>query len=386
MKILFTHDHVFYKNNNLHYSNGGLSYGVLKRYVDVFGGVEVLSRSANAEKTVGLTLASGDGVTFKSIPNFKSLKNVWKYLEAKKIIFKEVENCDFLIARLPSSISVLAVKAAIKYKKPYLIEVVGCAWDANINHGSFVGKILAPYSFLMLKSIVSRSCYTIYITKFFLQKRYPNLNNTKVCPNVQLGSISESILVDRIKKIKKESDVLKIGLIGSLDVNYKGHDVLIKAAKCLVDEGFNLVIEFLGKGNKDNWRKIIEDTNMQEYVMFKGSLTSGKDVYNWIDTLDILVQPSSAEAQGRSIIEGMSRACPIVSTKVGGIVELINSEHLVNKNNYKHLSVKIKNIWMNKDLMISMAIENYEKAKEFSSEKIEHNRTSFLEFFLSKNK
>ena len=44
MKVLFSHDHIFYKNDNDLYSNGGLSYEVLQRYTKIFEEITVLSR------------------------------------------------------------------------------------------------------------------------------------------------------------------------------------------------------------------------------------------------------------------------------------------------------------------------------------------------------
>ncbi|MGM1003309.1 glycosyltransferase [Acinetobacter haemolyticus] len=386
MKVIFAHDHIFYSHSQTFYSNGGLSYEVLKRYINVFGEINVLSRQhpcQNLEEVKGLSIASGKGVKFVKIPNFKSVKGMKSYLSAKDKVFQQVKEADLVIARMPSSISSLVIQAAKKYKKPYLVEVVGCTWDANIHHGSILGKFLAPYSYIKMKNLIKDAPYTIYITKQFLQSRYPSAYLSAICPNVNIQAVCNSVLESRLKKIEnfnQEQDI-KLGLIGSLDVNYKGHEITLQAIKKLKEKGLKIFVEFLGKGSKERWLKLAQDLNVQDNVIFKGSLPSGEAVYKWLDSLDIMVQPSSAEAQGRSIIEGMSRGCPIISTRVGGIIELIDNVLLIEKGNTLALSETILMLVKDKDLMKHTAMANFNESKEYYADKIEKDRYLFLNKF-----
>lgn len=387
MKVLFSHDHIFYKNDNDLYSNGGLSYEVLQRYTKIFEEITVLSRQEeilNKEKINNLTKASGSGVSFVKIPNFKSIKSIKNYKLAKKKVYDEVKSSDLIIARLPSSISKLTIKAAIEFKKPYLVELVGCAWDANMNHGSFIGKIIAPYEYFQLKSLVIQAPYVIYITKEFLQKRYPSNGIQIVCPNAKIEEVNPVVLENRLKSIDFNSGrSLKLGLIGSLDVKYKGHETTIRALAYLKNP--NICVEFLGKGDSAPWERLANELDVKNQVVFKGSLSSGDAVYKWIDSIDIMVQPSTAEAQGRAIIEGMSRGCPIISTKVGGIVELIDSKYLVRKKDYKNLANKILFFLQNKEAMKVAAMSNFNNTKEYYDYFIEKNRNYFLTKFKREN-
>ena len=383
MKVLFSHDHIFYRHEDCLYSNGGLSYDVLSRYIEIFGGIKVLSRQQKVDsqnKVASLTKASGDGVSFVDIPNFKSLKKLGKYPSARKRIYKEVRNTDLVIARLPSSISKIAIQAAIKFNKPYLIELVGCAWDANMNHGSRVGKLIAYYEYQQLKEIVSKAPHVVYITKNFLQSRYPNDFQSTVCPNVKIKKVEHKVLENRLEKIdKKDNNPIKLGLIGSLDVKYKGHETVIRALSEIKDQ--NIIVEFLGKGDSTPWKEMSEKMGVSDKVFFKGTLSSGDAVYSWIDSLDIMVQPSTAEAQGRSIIEGMSRGCPLIATRVGGIVELIDNEYLIDKRDYKRLSKLILSLIRDKESMKKLAISNFEESKGYYDFVIEEKRRLFFEQF-----
>lgn len=389
MQALFCHDHRFYKSSTdtTMYSNGGLSYDVLKRYINVFGSVRVVARQERISDKADLnrlTLASGKDVEFVAIENFKSIRGLSKLHNAKSIIYNEVKNCDLVIARLPSSIGSMAVAAAKKYDKPYLVEVVGCPWDASINYGSLLGKLMAPYGFINLKRITSNSSYLIYITKSFLQKRYPSKGQYVVCPNVQISKVDIEVLENRLSKIKsRDSQIIKLGLIGSLDVKYKGHDTLIKALAYLQNP--NIKVEFLGKGDSSHWYKMAKKYNVHNQIKFMGSLPSGEAVYEWIDSMDIMVQPSLAEAQGRSIIEAMSRGAPILSTKVGGIVELLDSYYLIEKSDYIDLAKKINRLLASSQNMEVAAVTNFNNAKEYYENKISATRINFLKKFMREN-
>lgn len=383
--VLFAHDHVFYKTiTENYYSNGGLSYEVLKRYIEVFGEVKVIARTKiideNFEK---LSLASGEKVHIIGIENFKNIRNFYKIFYAKKKIEEEVKKSKYLIARLPSSIGMIAIEYAKKHNIPYMIEVVGCPFDALKNYGSMLGKVLAPIEAFRMKKELRLASDVIYITKEFLQKRYPTNGRIEICPNVNLVEAPKKVLKKRLLKINKisENEVIKIGLIGSLDVAYKGHKTLIKAIELLKKENINLEVEFLGKGNSKTWKELAIKLKVSDNVKFIGSLPSGECVYEWIDTLDICVQPSLAEAQGRSIIEAMSRGCPVIATKVGGIVELIDSNYLIEKGNFEELAFKIKALVGNREKMKIQAEKNFSEAKFYLKESIDDKRRKFLSEF-----
>lgn len=55
------------------------------------------------------------------------------------------------------------------------------------------------------------------------------------------------------------------------------------------------------------------------------------EVFSWLDSIDIYVQPSFMEGLCRSIVEAMSRACPVICTNVGGNYELVSSDCLFEK-------------------------------------------------------
>lgn len=384
MKVVFAHDHQFYKIDDQFYSTGGLSREVLNRYTKNFKNLTILSRQRDLQETnVNLTLSSDDNIKFIKVPNING-KNYFKYYrEANKIIENTIKDSDYLIARLPSTNGKLAIKFAKKNNIPYIIEVVGCSWDAYLNHGTFLGKLIAPYEYFEQKRLIRQASHVIYITKIFLQKRYPTIGKTEICPNVNIKPVQKNVLQNRLNSINNQQK-LKIGLVGSLDVDYKGHEMLLRALHLIKNQINYFEVNFLGGGNPERWKKLISDLNLNDNVAFIGTLPNGKKVFEWMDQMSIMVQPSSAEAQGRSIIEAMSRGCPIVSTKVGGIVELIDEDYLVESGDYKELAKKIISI-LDKKNMRAQAIRNFDESTEYYKDKIELKREKFFLDFINDN-
>jgi len=157
---------------------------------------------------------------------------------SKNIIYNEVKKADYIVARLPSFIGNLAINAAIKMKKPYLIEVVACQWDALWNY-NLKGKIIAPYMYFKTKKLVKDAKYVVYVTNEFLQKRYPTEGKYVNCSDVVLKEFDDNVLMNRLNKINtmKNNNKIVLGTIAAVDVRYKGQQYVIRALGKLKKQG-----------------------------------------------------------------------------------------------------------------------------------------------------
>lgn len=383
MKATFFHDvPLFYKEKEVY--SIGFGYEVWQRYLKVFDYLVVVARYRETRDfdTSRLKKSSGDNVSFTKVPNFKSMRTLYKYFEARKIIEEEVKKADAIIVR-NSTIGDIAVKYAIKYQKPYAYEIVGCPWDALWNYGNIQGKILAPFAYFRTKNIAKNSKFTLYVTENFLQKRYPAKGYSIACSNVFLPIIEEKVLINRIEKIKKMNldKKIKIGMIGALTSKYKGFDLAIKSTKELNNKYNNIELHILGGGDASKWKKLAKKEKVSDKVFFDGTLPSGYPVFEWIDNLDIFIQPSKVEGLPRALIEAMSRGCPVVGSKAGGIPELLDERFIHKKGNYKDLTSKIMFLMSNKEIMIEQAKKNFETSKNYSKEVLDEKRTGFWKEF-----
>lgn len=383
MKLLFAHDHIFYKFDDVMYSTGGLSKEMLERYTGVFDEVKIISRQVGLkEYNDKLTIASTKNVEFTSVPNFKSLRNYTKITEAKNIIEREVMNSDVIIARLPSSIGNIAVEMAKKNSKPYLIEVVACPWDALWNH-SLKGKVVAPFSYNKMKQLVKKSHFTIYVTEEFLQKRYPTKGDSTNCSNVALQEFDDSVLRKRIEHIENKTsrDPIIIGTTAAIDVKHKGQQYIIKALGKLKEDGFTKYqYHLVGGGSQEYLASIAAKYGVSDQIKFLGAMPHNK-VFEWLETIDLYVQPSRQEGLPRALIEAMSRALPAFGAKTAGIPELLEQDFIFSntRKNIDEIVGILKSF--DKETMINQSKRNFEESKKYEKNIIEARRRKFFEEF-----
>jgi|SRR5690625_224576 len=384
MKLLFAHDHKFHVHNNNFYSNGNFSTEAIKRYTKVFTKTTFVTRQVKVnEKPTKMNYINSREVNFIEVPNFKTIKNSYKIILSNRIIENEVKKSDFVIAR-NSSIGLIAIKFAKKHKKPYLIEVVSCPWDALWNH-SLLGKILAPFYYLRLKKEVKSSSFVIYVTNEFLQSRYPTFGRSVNCSNVSLTNFSDDNLNKRIKRINqidKKSKIV-IGTTAAVNVRYKGQKTIIEALAELKKQGFtNFEYQLVGGGDQTYLRSIAKKLDVSDKVVFLGSMPH-EEVFEWLENIDIYAQPSKQEGLPRALIEAMSKGLPAFGARTAGIPELLEEEYIFNysKNYIKEINSIL--LGFTKDKMIDQAKRNFDESKKYEREIIENRREKFFKEFIN---
>ena len=112
----------------------------------------------------------------------------------------------------------------------------------------------------------------------------------------------------------------------------KGITILLKSIPEVVQKFENARFVISGKGfkkNEENLRKLTEELEIEEYVMFLGYVPDEKlpDLYA---ASDIFVLPALYENFPFAILEAQSTGLPVISTKVGGIPEFLEE----NKNGF----------------------------------------------------
>ncbi|PBI81959.1 glycosyl transferase family 1 [Rahnella victoriana] len=392
MKMVFAHDHYFIHHDDKVYSPGKLPYSAFARYFHHFDEIKVLSRY-KSESTFSpfWTLASGDGIVFKRIENNSSLKSVLFPSRHNIIAIKEsLRDCDGVVVRLPSETGLITATLAQQMNIPYIVEVVACPWDAMIGYGSLKGLLYAPVLSWRVKQAVKKAWGAIYVTGFFLQKRYPNKHNVVSASNVELLPTSDSILNQRLDKITASSGgPFKIGMIASLDSPHKGFDTLYKAIYRLKKRGLSIIVEIIGGGGKFKNMKLIDALYLHGNIIFSGQKKSGEDIFSFLDTVDLYVQPSNQEGLPRSVIEAMSRACPVITSSAGGMPELCHHQYLHKPNDAITLAKNIEYLLGNRQEMLLMAHHSFNTSRRYQPEFLMGIRFDFFshykDFLLSRS-
>lgn len=388
MKMLFIHDNRFWKYEHRMYSYGHFAYELLwMRYLRYFDEIRVGGRikiTDRWEDVDSYSITSGKGVSFFSLPNLMSFKGLTMLHQAEKCIAHEMQTADCVVIRLPSNLGYLACKVARQMKKKYVVEVVGCTWDDLWNYGTLMGRLYAPISFLIEKRCVRRAENVLYVSRHFLQKRYPNYHFNIGCSDTNISVSDTEVLDRRLKKIHSmKENIIRIGLIASLNVGYKGHDTAIYALKGVIQKHSNVQLCFLGDGKKEKWELLAKKNGVLDHVEFCGTLPGGTPVLEWLDNIDIFVMPSLQETLGRALIEAMSRGCPAIGGAGTAVPEQLSDDCIHERKNAHQLADMICYMIEHPKYMELCAIENYERSKKYSEEILTERRDYFWQHVLN---
>ncbi|PIC99891.1 glycosyltransferase [Sporosarcina sp. P29] len=377
--MIFIHDHKFINKNGKIYTSGSLNNKVFQRYLYWFDDVTVFANEYFATRENTEVINDYNEVTNVEFELVNKKNREQGILTTSNKLKTAIDKNSFVIVRMPSLYGILAVSYAKKTKKKYLIELVGCPWDSLWNH-SLKGKVVAPFMWFFTKKILRDASYVVYVTNVFLQKRYPTKGISIGCSDVILPSIEGDILLNRITKIKhmKNTTPVIIGTIAAMNVQYKGQDSVIKAISQLNKEGYNFEYHLAGGGDNRYLKDLAKKYEVDDKVVFMGTL-SHKSIFEYLDTIDIYIQPSKTEGLPRALVEAMSRACPSLGSKAGGIPELINEELTFSPGSVDEICGLLKK--MDKRLMLDEANRSFEKAKEFNYKLLDQKRNKFYKLF-----
>lgn len=247
------------------------------------------------------------------------------------------------------------------------------------------GKLIAPYMYLSTRHLIKDAPYVVYVTNEFLQRRYPNSGKNIAASNVELKPMSEDVLMKRIDKITnkdKKAEVI-LGTAAAIDVPYKGQAYVIRAISELNKRGYNFRYQVIGTGKRERLEQVAKECGVLDKVDFLGVLKQDK-VFDWVDTLDIYIQPSDQEGLPRALIEAMSRACPAIGSSTAGIPELLSPEMIFTRKHVELLA-KVLETATSKQTQLENAKKNYDTALGYQREIIYKRRNDFYDMVLSES-
>lgn len=384
-KVLFVHDGPIYKDGNDNYYSNTMGDKIVDRCLYLGDEVGMLIRVDDLtedEKDKHSLIESAHVKVFK-VPNFKSILKYLKHSNsAKKQIQDAVAKHDLLLVRMPSATGTLAIEQAKKLNKPYLVEYVACTKDAYWDY-NWKGKLIAHYKMFQQKKLMRKVPFAIYVTKFFLQNRYPNAGYSTHCSNVEIPDLDQNIYNDRIKSIQnRDSKKIVLGTVAAVDVKYKGQEFVIKALPKIIQNGITPTYFIAGGGSNTRLKEIAKKLGVLDYVVFTGSLKPN-EVMDLYKTIDVYIQPSKTEGLPRAVIEAMSIGCPVIGSNTGGLPELVESEMLFEIGNVNQMARLLSDLSEQK--LIDLAEKSFQKAKQYERAAIAERRLDFFSKFLAAN-
>jgi glycosyltransferase involved in cell wall biosynthesis len=383
MRLLFAHDHRFLRGQAGElYSTGCLPASAWDRYLEHFDQLHVIARDEGLiADGVELGRADKPGVSFEFLPNLSSARQLlFRSREVDRQMEQAVRDADAVVARLPSEIGFLAVKHARRLSKPYAVEVVACAWDALFNFGGLSGRLYAPLAFLRTKRAVAQAPQALYVTSSWLQGRYPTKCHAESASNVELEPVGQLALDRRRARLEAIAKGRRpvLGTIASLRTRAKGVQTAIAALSKLRRAGIELDYHLLGAGPAEPWRALAEKAAVADLVHFDGTRSAGEGVAEWLDGVDIYLQPSFQEGLPRSTIEAMSRGAACIGSTCGGIPELLPNDRLHKPGDVARLVECIRRLASDPAAIGEASRADLATARQFDLDRLKGRRHDFF--------
>jgi glycosyltransferase involved in cell wall biosynthesis len=174
-------------------------------------------------------------------------------------------------------------------------------------------------------------------------------------------------LVDE-NKPAGEPIVLCVGRL----VPEKGQAVLLEAVALLVASGLELDVVLAGEGpSRADLERLADDLEIAPRVQFRGAVGQ-EDIRELYASASIFCLPSFAEGIPVVLMEAMAMGCPVVSTRITGIPELIADSHnglLVAPGRPDELAAALKRMIADPSLCHKLASSAREKIiRDFNAE------------------
>jgi glycosyltransferase involved in cell wall biosynthesis len=291
-----------------------------------------------------------------------------------------VDQCDAAIIRLPSELGFHVAAQCRKAGKPYAVEMVGCAWDGMRNHGAMSGRLYAPLFFLRTRRELRRTPLALYVTSEWLQRRYPTDGKAYAASDVEIASMSERERQARNNRLQRIADGQRpeLGTVASLRIRSKGIQTVLAALQLLRSDGLDLRYRVLGSGDPSPWIELAARRGVADLVSFDGVRPAGAGVAQWLDAIDIHLQPSFQEGLPRATVEAMSRGVACIGSTCGGIPELLPAERLHAPGDVNALAARIRTLVTNPRALADASARDVEFAEAFQPRRLAAIRAEFL--------
>jgi len=375
------------------YSSTFAKYATWSRYLDAFDDVLVLARVTKREPQENEQRADGPGVSFRPLPDYTG---PWQYLQVRRhariIARHAIAECSAYLLRVPGLVSQMVWREIVQTEKPYALEVVGDPWDA-LSPGTWPNisrPIFRRIATVQLKRICAGATAVHYLTSQALQRRYPPSRRAYAVgfPDAILEStgVPADKIQDRHQRLRElpwqdatDGSPIRIGFIGTFARMYKGADTLLHAA-ALCQGRLNFQLSMVGGGRYLPGMKVLAaKLGIADRVQFRGELSSGRSIFEFLDSIELFIMPSRQEGLPRALVEAMSRGCPCIASAVGGIPELLAASDLVPANSPQKLAELILQVSTDSNRLLAMSERNLAKAAQFSPQKLKESRDAFLE-------
>ena len=379
MKVLVVGNaHLFRARNGAYYSTSVYSYEFLKRYLEVFDSVRFAGKTRLLE-TIDpqkCMRVDGPGVEIYEIPWYQGMKQMAKkFFPLRKAFRGAMKDCDCVIFRI-AQLESFAVYLSGGGRLPFAVEVVN-------DPETFAPGMIQRFSVFMVKRMTSKACGAAYVTKHFLQLKYPSKmaltgdgHYFESCfSSIDLDSAS---IATNPKSFEQSNKARLVHVSNAINDDAKGHTTLLKAVKRCQEMGFDATLTCIGDGSRlEEYKELANRLGISDRVAFLGRITNKEDIFRVLRDSDIFVLPTKMEGLPRTVIEAMAAGLPCLSTPIAGIPELIEEKYLFDPSDHEGFASEICRLFQTPSELEQMSKQNICIAKTYSREQLQPRRREF---------
>lgn len=359
-----------------------------ERYLTVFDEVVVCARFRHSDtyNTDKLILSDHEHVSFVELPNTRGVGALVKNLtQIRKIMKDAMKECDRIIFRAPSPMSMVAYPLAKKSGKPFAVEIMNnpaTHYSPAAMH-NFYQPIIQRLTVNHTKSMCRTANGVSYVTEKVLQELYPSNARLKGESKKYFESSYSTIRMEPSRYSYDEWPEQKPETIvfihtGKMQDERKGQDIFIKAIGILRGKGYKVEGILVGDGvMRKDFEQLGRDLGIADHLDFVGWKAGFEAVQKELKRAQIAVFPSMGEGLPRSVIEGMAQGLLCFGSKVDGICELLEGDCLVPEFTEECFAEHIQKYLDNWDKVLEERKKQFAASKRYEYSILEKRRTEF---------
>jgi glycosyltransferase involved in cell wall biosynthesis len=137
------------------------------------------------------------------------------------------------------------------------------------------------------------------------------------------NGLADSAFARTPPALPRRPELLRVGMIARMNAQSKNHGSFLRAAACLRGRFPNIEFVLVGDGPlRPELERQADDLGIRDQVRFLGDR---RDIPAILASIDVSVLPSVSESLSNVILESMAAGVPVVASRIGGNVELIES-------------------------------------------------------------
>ncbi len=364
----------YYKVNGCYYVCGDENDEFLQRYKLISDNIFLTTRVTQKNIVEDIWQKIDSNVKFNELPDYSGIIDFTLKIPLIFIRLYKIYNRKNIpvILRVPGLTTYIVALFFLVMNKRYCLEVVTdpSGEVKNKIKLKFIGKLLDNLGVKFLKIITSRAHAVSCVTSSYLQRKYPS--NAKIKSHYSSIELPDSDgFNDYLTRLDIQANCIEnptLGFIGRLSSNYKGLDILINSIKRFNDRGFYPICKIIGGGSMlDDFKSLVKEYKVEDSFEFLGEIKDKLSVFSHLKSVDVFVLPSRREGLPRCVIEAMSLGIPCVSSRVGGVEELLPNEYLFEINDVDGLVDRTVLYLREKERRKDNSILNFQVAREFQS-------------------